>query len=94
MIEYPALRIFCFPKFINSESMNYFKIKPIPGYLIFYLAVVALSLFSFAGYSQGRPIEKAVQQKKCLIPVLIGDYIHIYVPQGITRHGSPTTIVL
>ena len=70
--------------------MNCFKTKPIYGSLFYSFILIAFTLFPFAGHSQGRSIEKDAQQKKCLVPVIVGDYIHIYDPQGDAFPGPDT----
>lgn len=55
-----------------------------------YFAIMSFTLFSFAGYSQDRPMEKGGQLKKCLVPEIVGDYTHIYVPQGDVFSGPDT----
>ncbi len=44
----------------------------------------------FNVYSQIRPLEKAKQQKKWLIPVIDGEYVHIYDPQRDVFTGPDT----
>lgn len=70
--------------------MNCFKIKSMSNSIFCYFVILAFILFPFAGNSQGQSIEKVAQQKKCLVPVIVGDYIHIYDPQGDVFPGPDT----
>ena len=66
----------------NFENKMRLLIKPLLILLIF--------INTFCVYSQVRPLEKAKQQKEYFVPVIDGDYVHIYDPQGDVFTGPDT----
>ena len=66
----------------NFENKMRLLIKPILIILIF--------INPFSIYSQVRPLEKAKQQKGYFVPVIDGDYVHIYDPKGNIFTGPDT----
>lgn len=58
---------------------------------IFYnLVFVVFTLLSFTGSSNGQSIEKYAQKKKILVPIIKGEYIHVYIPKGDVFPGPDT----
>lgn len=70
--------------------MNLLNPKPLRKPVLFTLTVSVWFLSFSPGHSHRQPVKKDAQYEKCLVPVLVSDYILIYEPKGDVFPGPDT----